>query len=474
MRQSILWRFITAYLIFFLFGIVMINYYTSSKIYRISIKDEASSLFTITHTVDNFIDSNNPEDITSYTDSLDKLALKNKCSLTLTSTEGKIYYSNGIDSSTDAIPDFNISHFENTEFTVDNFFGFFDSSTLNVYLPIERNGNTIGYVFAHEPTSYIMYRTSEAVDIFYSSYFIVMFASCILIFVFLLYVYIPLKEISKATSEYARGNFSYDKLKKATNDEMGDISSSLVFMAHQLNNSEEYQKKFISNISHDFRSPLTSIKGYVEAMIDGTIPVESQNKYLNIVLSETNRLKNLTNGLIDLNNWGGLKLALNYEDFILDDVITEIIDSFEGQCSKKNVKIELESKHPNSVHADRSKIQQVLYNLIDNAVKFSLKNTTIKVSLFSKGDRVYCSVKDSGIGVSEDELTKIWDRFYKTDSSRGKDKTGSGIGLSIVKEIINAHQQTIDVISTEGVGTEFIFSVDKSKKKNSNSSDKTN
>ena len=211
-------------------------------------------------------------------------------------------------------------------------------------------------------------------------------------------------------------------------------------MANELNTLEEDQRKFISNVSHDFRSPLTSIKGYVEAMLDGTIPVEMQEKYLNIILFETERLNKLTKSLLELNKFGSHGVMLDVTDF---DIRFNLILSGEQLF----------------ITADFSKIQQVLYNLIDNAIKFSHQDSTITIETTEKNDKVFVSVKDTGIGIPKDSLKKIWERFYKTDLSRGKDKRGTGLGLSIVKEIIQAHGENINCISTEGVGTEFIFTL---------------
>ena len=264
--------------------------------------------------------------------------------------------------------------------------------------------------------------------------------------------------------EYAKGNFEYDGLKVNNDDEIGDVASSLKYMSKQLNNSRKYQKNFISNISHDFRSPLTSIKGYLEAMIDGTIPPEDHSKYLSIVLSEANRLEKLTSGLRELNSWNSTGPELLFEEFNMENDIASTVETFQGSCEKKHIEliIQFPQKHYN-VCADKGKIEQVLYNLLDNAIKFSNMNSKIIIKLYNKGDKVYCSVKDFGMGIPSTSLDKIWQRFYKTDLSRGRDKTGSGIGLSIVKEIILAHNETIDVISTEGVGTEFVFSIKKAK-----------
>ena len=231
-------------------------------------------------------------------------------------------------------------------------------------------------------------------------------------------------------------------------------------MANELNTLEEDQRKFISNVSHDFRSPLTSIKGYVEAMLDGTIPVEMQEKYLNIILFETERLNKLTKSLLELNKFGSHGVMLDVTDFDINQMIKTTLLTFEGICANKHIRFNLIlSGEQLFITADFSKIQQVLYNLIDNAIKFSHQDSTITIETTEKNDKVFVSVKDTGIGIPKDSLKKIWERFYKTDLSRGKDKRGTGLGLSIVKEIIQAHGENINCISTEGVGTEFIFTL---------------
>ena len=150
------------------------------------------------------------------------------------------------------------------------------------------------------------------------------------------------------------------------------------------------------------------------------------------------------------------------EPFDLNLVIKRIIETFEGTCKSKEIKFHLTfSDKSIIVNADLEKISQVLYNLVDNAIKFSHHNSTIYIQVNERGEKVFISVKDTGIGIPKESISKIWERFYKTDLSRGKDKKGTGLGLSIVKEIINAHQENIDVISTEGVGTEFTFSLTK-------------
>ena len=231
-------------------------------------------------------------------------------------------------------------------------------------------------------------------------------------------------------------------------------------MAAQLKDMDDYQKKIVANVSHDFRSPLTSIKGYVEAMADGTIPPEIYGKYLNIILFETERLTDLTSDLLTLNEFDTKELLLDKKEFDIQEVIKGTAESFEGVCTPKHISIELILMSGTVlVYADKRKIQQVLYNLIDNAIKFSENESSVIIEVSVKNDKVFISVKDHGIGIPRKELNKIWERFYKSDLSRGKDKKGTGLGLSIVKEVIQAHDEHINVISTEGVGTEFIFSL---------------
>ena len=293
----------------------------------------------------------------------------------------------------------------------------------------------------------------------YISLGVVFLLSFIFLLGFQFFVYRPLRKISEAAQQYAMGNLNYE-IPVYTHDEMGYLSASLNYMAAQLKDMDDYQKKIVANVSHDFRSPLTSIKGYVEAMADGTIPPELYSKYLNIILFETERLTDLTGDLLTLNEFDTKELMLDKTEFDIQEVIKGTAASFEAVCTPKHISIEL-LLMPGSVivYADKRKIQQVLYNLIDNAIKFSENESSITIEVSVKNEKTFVSVKDHGMGIPRGEVNKIWERFYKSDISRGKDKKGTGLGLSIVKEIIQAHDEHVNVISTEGVGTEFIFSL---------------
>ena len=172
------------------------------------------------------------------------------------------------------------------------------------------------------------------------------------------------------------------------------------------------------------------------------------------------RLTKLTENLLELNRFESKGMRLEITTFDINSVIKSTAASFEGTCTKKRLTLNLEfAEKELFVEADMGKIQQVLYNLLDNAIKFSHNDSSIRISTEEKGTKVFVGVKDYGIGIPKDSLNKIWERFYKTDASRGKDKRGVGLGLSITKEIIQAHNENINVVSTEGVGTEFIFTL---------------
>lgn len=360
---------------------------------------------------------------------------------------------------------FNTSDFGNRYYMTGNFYGSFSENTLTVFSPITSNYRIHNYVMIHKTVSSITRNANGFMNIVFYTVELVFLTALFLLLLFAHGFYRPLHRLTIVSESYAKGNFE-PRTQMHRNDELGYLANTMDYMANELDTLEEDQRKFISNVSHDFRSPLTSIKGYIEAMLDGTIPPELQNKYLNIILFETERLTKLTQGILDLNRFGQHRgMMLDLTDFDINRMIKTTILTFEGACSAKGLSFDLVlTGQKLYVHGDMSKIQQVLYNLIDNATKFSHNDASIKIETSIKNEKVLISVKDSGIGIPAESIKKIWDRFYKTDLSRGKDKRGTGLGLAIVKEIIQAHNEHINVISTEGVGTEFIFTLPLAKK----------
>lgn len=357
------------------------------------------------------------------------------------------------------IPDFDPAASGNRIYTQGDFYGTLSEECLTVTVPITYNLAVRGYVSVHKPLRVVHDQLNQTFNTNYYTMLICLFFTLIFLITIYHNVQKPLRTVSIAVDEYGKGNLSY-RIKKYRNDEIGRLAASLNYMAGRLDELEQSERAFVANVSHDFRSPLTSIRGYLEAILDGTIPPENQEKYLKIVISETERLTKLTNNILSLNNMESRKNHLNLSSFDINEKIKKTLDTFEGTCKNKGIKFELEFVEQQiNVIADMDKITQVLYNLIDNAIKFSHNNSTIHIRVSERGEKAFVSIKDTGIGIPKDSIDKIWERFYKTDLSRGKDKKGTGLGLSIVKEIIKAHEENIDVISTEGAGTEFIFSI---------------
>lgn len=360
-----------------------------------------------------------------------------------------------------SIKDFNSAEIGGSQYMRGNYHGYFDEDVITVMAPVIQGFQTKGYLLIHHPISAIQESCQQLMRPVYITVCVIYLLAFLILLGFQYFVYRPLCQITEAAKQYANGNLDYE-IPVRTEDEMGYLSASLNYMSSQIQDMEDYQKKIVANVSHDFRSPLTSIKGYVEAMTDGTIPPELHGKYLNIILFETERLTDLTKDLLTLNEFDTKELMLDKSRFDLQEMIKHTAASFEGVCTPKHILIKLLLLEGNViVYADKRKIQQVLYNLIDNAIKFSENDSSITIEVTEKNGKVFTSVKDSGVGIPKKDQGKIWERFYKSDVSRGKDKRGTGLGLAIVKEAIQAHDEHINVISTEGVGTEFIFSLTK-------------
>ena len=468
MRKTLYLKLILAYIIFGLFGFLVVATFVSNMTLDHLKKGQADSLYreavliANTYAADLYNSEISLEAVKSQLDALDSYL---NATLWIINPSGRMILdsSSPLDVENEiVIENFDPTITEGSYYTVGNFFNTFDEEMLSVFAPITSDYKVKGYVVIHSSMQSIRSETDSLLNISYIMLVILFLLSLIILIFFTEIVYIPLRKITLATEQYASGHMHYE-FSVESEDEIGYLAATLSYMANEIARSEDDQKKFVANVSHDFRSPLTSIKGYLEAMIDGTIPPEMHEKYLTILLNETERLHKLTNSLLTLNNLNTAGMMLNKTDFDINKTIRNVAASFEGTCRAKTIAIELVLTGDEMyVVADVDKIQQVLYNLLDNAIKFSHHNSIIKLETTEKHNKVFVSVKDSGIGIPKDDLKLIWDRFYKSDLSRGKDKKGTGLGLSITKEIIRSHGENINVISTEGVGTEFIFSLPKS------------
>lgn len=469
MKHTLYLKFLLGYLVFGILGFILVSTVTNYGLRTQIETAEAHTLYTecteiASHYAKNYY--NGSMELTELHRHLETLSHYLNTKIKVIDPSGRII----IDSANAAydsdifITGFNINDFGSKYYMINRFYNTFSENHLTVFAPITPAYRVRGYVLIHKPIQDIYTYSYELLHVVYITLLLIFLLAFVILLLFSLLIYRPIRKITSVADAYIDGDFS-QKMNIHTHDELGHLATVFDYMANELNTLEDDQRKFVSNVSHDFRSPLTSIKGYIEAILDGTIPYEMQNKYLNIILFETERLNKLTSSLLELNKFGSHgKTILYIKSFDINYIIRMTALAFEGICSEKHISIELIlSGQTLFVTADMAKIQQVIYNLTDNAIKFSYPDSSITIETTEKNGKVFISVKDSGIGIPNDSLKKIWERFYKTDVSRGKDKRGTGLGLAIVKEIIQAHDENINVISTEGVGTEFIFTLSLSK-----------
>ena len=463
MRRSLSFKLIAGYLIFGILSFLFIALVTARITYYRVLERRAGDLRNMAGLISDMVSgSYGKSGGNSYStfEQLDSLSFYSGLRIWFINPDGMITYDSSSGSKSNlegsSIPDFDPAD-TGKPYRTGNFYGVLSDDYLSVSVPMIRNFRTIGYVVIHETTSRLS-RTSDALLLpTYLTFLVIYLLSFIILAMIRVFVTNPLKTITKGADEFAQGNLKH-KIEINSSDEMGYLAETLNYMASELAVSEEYQRKFIANVSHDFRSPLTSIRGYLVAFEDGTIPPELQGKYIRVILGETERLTKLTESMLSINALEQNKMLLDMSDFDIRKIIRSTCETFEGVCSSRNITFDLFfSDEDTTVRADIGRIQQVIYNLLDNAIKFSPDNSEIEISVYRRNNMVFVSVKDHGIGISKDDIKKIWTRFYKTDQSRGKDKRGTGLGLSIVKDIIDAHHTTIDVVSTLNIGTEFIF-----------------
>lgn len=342
--------------------------------------------------------------------------------------------------------------------------GIFDRPVLTIGYPVVVENNQMGVIFMNSPMTELTKTMIEA-------YRIILIFSCVAILLGFILVYFssrkisrPIYEMNEAAKIIADGNFE-NRINVKSKDEIGELAYNFNEMAESLYNQDVRRREFVSNISHDLRSPLTSMRGFLQAILDGTIPEEKRERYLQIVLDESDRLANLANNILDINKLEEADNALQLSVFDLNELIKKTALSFEARVNEKNIKLNVTvCQDKTFVNADYDKIQRVIYNLLDNAVKFTPENGQIDISTDIKEKRVFISVKDNGKGVTEEERKRLFDRFYKADTSRGLDKKGSGLGLSIVKAFVKAHKSNITIESAVGKGCKFTFYLDIVKK----------
>ena len=342
--------------------------------------------------------------------------------------------------------------------------GFFSEAEFPVYTVYARMGgeDVEGLLLIHSDISRVNVAFRELVlwtlaicvtaafVVFFSSYFIAK------------RIINPFVDMNHIVQCYSKGDFS-QRIPVQGKDEASQLGRSFNEMADQLKNLEVTRQSFVANVSHELRSPLTSMKGFLEAMMDGTIPPEEHEHYIEIVLSETRRMTAMVNDLLDLARIESGIITVNFEAFDINELIRRTLITFEARISEKQMELDVRfAAEQTFVYADSNQISQVLRNLIDNAIKYSPEGRTLLVSTYALRKEVYVTIRDTGVGIPAEDVPHIFDRFYKVEKAHTPSpQVGSGLGLAIVKKIIEAHGQSITVKSARGKGTQFTFTLEK-------------
>jgi len=297
-----------------------------------------------------------------------------------------------------------------------------------------------------------------------------------LVFYYLIekYIYSKIKLIYKLIHNLKLGRDLRDALgEHISADPINDVEQEVKEWARQkkseideLRTQEKFRRDFLSNISHEFKTPLFAIQGYIEAIQDDEFEdLDMVKDFLQKASRNVDRLSYLIKDLDEISKLESGEMTINYTKFKINELIKEVFESMELKAGQHKIKMVFKQKYdePIMVNADREKIIQVLVNLIDNSFKYGKENGSTSISLFELHDQVLVEVTDDGIGIEEKNLPRLFERFFRTDTSRSRQIGGSGLGLAIVKHIIEAHEQTINVRSTEGLGSTFGFTLQKSK-----------
>ncbi len=338
--------------------------------------------------------------------------------------------------------------------------GVFKSKQLVCFSPIyDGDGEFVGAALACSDTVKVVTLLKTMVKTIVLACVWVMFATIVAVYIICEKMISPLKQMSKAAKSFAAGKFDI-RVSVKGRDEIAELATAFNNMAASLAKLEDMRRTFLSSVSHDLRTPMTTISGFIDGIIDGAIPPEKHEYYLDVIRTEVRRLARLVASLLDITRIQAGERKFNKTAFDICEMARLILISFEQKIDEKHLDVEFDCMRDKMiVYADRDAIYQILYNICDNAVKFSRDGGKYKISILEQERKVYISVFNEGQGIPSDELPFVFERFYKSDKSRGLDKTGVGLGLYISKSIIDAHEEEIWVKSVYGENCEFVFTL---------------
>ena len=341
--------------------------------------------------------------------------------------------------------------------------GIYTGNYYSTAVPVVVDGQTVGVLFG-SISAEAQYRfVMEMLQMFVVSALVVMAVSFIAIYFVSSRLVRPLREMADATQSFISGDFTV-RIPVDGFTEIDRLGMAFNNMASSLGAMESTRRSFVANVSHELKTPMTTIGGFIDGILDGTIPQEKHDYYLKIVSDEVQRLSRLVRSMLDMARIEAGEITLNKKDVDINEIVVTTVFTFEQAIEGKHLDVRGLDAGKVMVEADPDLIHQVVYNLVDNAVKFANDGGYLEFSYTVEGSVTYIGVKNSGAGLAKEEIPFVFDRFYKTDKSRSLDKKGVGLGLHIVRSIVNLHSGEIIVRSVQGEYTEFVFTLPTGKK----------
>ena len=341
--------------------------------------------------------------------------------------------------------------------------GLYTDSRYVVAVPIVNSESQAisGIIIASTPTAGTTTLMQRISNLFLSAALIVVLVAVLAVSLFARQQSKPLRDLSKAAYDFGHGDLNARvRLSGDYSEEMEELALSFNNMASLLQKSEYQRQEFVANVSHELKTPMTTIAGYVDGILDGTIPENRRDYYLRIVSDETKRLSRLVRSMLDISRLQDQPIPEDQKmHFDLEEAAGQVLITFEQKIVGKNLEVDVDfPEHPVFTFAGRDYVTQVIYNLIDNAVKFCPEGGTLGLKIREAGKKVYISISNEGETIPAAELPLVFDRFHKLDKSRSQNRDGWGLGLYIVKTIVCSHGENISVTSKNGK-TEFTFTM---------------
>lgn len=487
MFKSAFSKYILAFVAIILISFIVLSGIITSMIRNYATEDKELQLATTSSAIAFHIENSNVEQLESYVSSgvpsmvITPLILKD-IDVLITTADGTVLLSTlgskvdedglRIPTVSDGLGTVDVSAFSEKEITDGStalihrgfLSGLLDERSIVCAEKIETFGENRGYVVSIYSTATednFIKTTRQAVIV---SSLWVMLAAVIAVYFITERIMNPLRNMTTAVKKFGKGDFD-TRVTVYGNDEIAELSVAFNNMAESIASLEKMRNSFLASVSHDLRTPMTTIAGFIDGIMSGAIPPEKQEYYLQIISSEIHRLSRLVSQILDVSRLESGDRKMNFSDFDVAEIARIILISFEKKIEDKKLDVSFETESDEiMVNADKDAIHQVIYNLCHNAIKFANEGGKFEIRISAHDSKnVKISVFDEGQNISLEDSRHVFERFYKTDESRGLDKTGVGLGLYICKTIIDAHEQEIHVKSEEGVGTEFWFTLKKAK-----------